>query len=207
MSNKGHRHHTRGYLRTFAILERERRALDLYVEGDTYAEIARKLGVAPQTASKYIERALQSRAAAEGPTVEAAKVLYRDRLELLLRAWMPRAIGPYQPADWDMSELDPAQRAKYAQPDPKAAEYVLAVIDRLARLDGATTAKQVNVDVTVHNLPPQDLQARVLSDLAALAAKHRVIDGQLAGAGTSIGALAGADVEDKPAPPPTREAA
>src|SRR5262245_41261689 len=113
------------------IAERWKQALELYLSGRTYAEIARRLGY-HDASSAY--RAVQT--AIREMTVEPTKELIELellRLDALQCAWWPRAIGG-QPED---SSTPP--------PDPVAAGVVLKIMARRDRLLGLETSTNAEI--------------------------------------------------------------
>lgn len=190
--------------RRAGVVERERVALEMYVKGRRNSEIAERLDVHPASVSHILHRALERRAAEEGPTVEEARELYLLRAEELLRAWWPLATGTYL-ADEETGESLP--------PDPKAADIALKLIDKIAAVQvrgiGADPEKLGQIDL-VHKieLQPDKLREQIMRSLDAAAAKSEAVDAEFIEVGASFEQAAGREALDtKPAPPPTREKA
>lgn len=194
---------TRQRRRRESAVVRESIALEMLAKGRRHTEIAETCGVSVASVTAILRRGLARRAAEEGPTVDQAKYLYVARLTELLRAWWPRANGT---DDEDGNPLPP---------DPRAAEIVLKIIDRLgtAELGGTPGSEDPmrmgRVDVFHHSDEMQNNNLRtILAGLAALSTKQQVIDGHLATAETSLDQLtAHPELDRRPAPPPQEEAA
>jgi DNA-binding CsgD family transcriptional regulator len=190
--------------RRAGVVERERIALEMYVKGRRNSEIAERLDVHPASVSHILHRALERRAAEEGPTVEEARELYLLRAEELLRAWWPLATGTYL-ADEETGEALP--------PDPKAADIALKLIDKIAAVQvrgiGADPEKLGQIDL-VHKieLQPDKLREQIMRSLDQAARKSEAVDAEFTEVGASFEQAAGREALDtKPAPPPTREKA
>lgn len=194
------------FLRDGAVIERERRALELLRDGLTHQEIAHDLGISRSGATMLIQRALAYRAEREGPAVEEARTIHTMRLEKLLVRWYPRAVG-----DWYDEETGKSQH----EPDYRAAEMTLKILSQMADIQGTKrtpmTAPGVtntsSQDVHVHFHHPDDRQraeATILDNLRKAAEKAHTIEGQLAALGTSTAQLTGHKANDKPGPPPVR---
>lgn len=168
---------------------RESEALGLFAGGMSYDEIAAQMRVSRSTAWECVRRGLARRAETEGDTVKEARALYVARLELLLSAWLPRALGKGIDAD-----LQPMP------PNEPAAKVVLATLDRYADVMGIKAPTLL--DLNVHDKRPDDAEALTASILAVLqrtAAKELVIEGHLAEAGTDLARATNGD--DRQAPP------
>lgn len=195
------------FLRDGAVIERERRALELLRDLRTHQEIGDALGISRSAASNLIQRALMHRAEREGPTVEQARVVHTMRLEQLLRRWTPLALGDY---------LDPETGETDHAPNIRAAEIVLKVLNQLADIQGTKKVPMgpppgqenpSSADLHLHFHHPgerQRAEEAILKGLATAAAKTREIEGQLATIGTTHAALVGEVVNDKPGPPPVK---
>lgn len=184
--------------------ERERVILEDWLLGIRVAETAAKLNLSPSAVSRGRVRAIERRAAEEGPTVEKATDLYLGRLELLVGAWMPLALGRYRPEEG----ADPLP------PDARAAEILLKVLDRIAHASGkgiAPNPKHGDVNIFLGSSEQRDTAiGQILEGLSGVAAKMYDVEGELAGANTTLDQLTGrAALDDRPAPPsvrvPTRE--
>lgn len=180
--------------------ERERVVLEDWLLGVPVAETCIKLGLkSPASITRTRQRALERRAADEGPMVEAAKQLYLGRLELLAAAWLPLALGRYKP-DPDLDALPP---------DPRAAEVLLKILDRIAGASAkglAPDPKSGDINIFLGNSEQRDNAIEtILNGLAGVASKMHDVEGELVGANTSLAQLTGrAAHDDQPAPPPVR---
>lgn len=196
------------FVRDGAVVERERRALELLRDGCTHLEIGDALGISRSAASNMIARALAIRAEREGPTVEAARTLHTMRLEKLLQRWYPRAVGDY--LDEETGETSHA-------PDYRAADMTLKILGQLAEIQGTKKLIPVRPDTGGENPSGGDLhvhfhhpgerqraEADILASLATAREKQTVIEGQLATIGTSTAQLTGQETNDKPGPPPVK---
>lgn len=185
--------------------DRELTAFQLYVTGTEHREIAQRMGILPGSpwhAREYqvrelIRKALERRAVEAGPTVAAARALYVERLEKLVNAYLPRAVGAI---------IDPVTGLP-STPDLRAAEFVLKTLRDKAAVEGVGAPKEVNVNVRVEQ--PDDRRAaerKILADLMSLRIKHEVIEGELAEQGTGLDLIAGGVHEEhRPGPPPQLE--
>ncbi len=181
------------FRRPEAVKARESEVLALLVSGAQVPVIARAIGVHEGSARHIIKRALINRAAQEGPTVDAARAIYVDRLELLLSRWLPRAMG-----EDTNSSGDPVE------PDSRALDAALKIMERLGQLNGVTPHQAPSTTVNVSVNMPDDAdqaRARILAHLDAMRQKQNAIEGELANAGTSLHAIEGTAIEDRPPPP------
>lgn len=188
-----------------AARERERITLEMFIRGRRYVEIAEAIDVHPDSVSGIVRRGLERRAAAERPTVEAARVVYLEQVSELLRAWWPLATGTYV-TDEDTGQTLP--------PDPKAAEIVMKLIDKQAAamaqgvVPDPRKLGEIDLVHKVDNSQVQDLRDQIMRSLEAMAAKAGAIEGEFAEVGHDFETAAGrAEIDTKPAPPPTREQA
>lgn len=102
-------------------------AVALFVFGASYTEIKNKLGYSSAHRAKLaIERALASSADSEDDR-DKARTVIRKQLRRLLAAHMPQAVDPKNP-----------QQLAYSA-------RTLALIDRLAKLDGADAPTQIQI--------------------------------------------------------------
>lgn len=191
-------------LRRAAQQHRDDHALALLVRGLSYDEIGRQLAEVfdmervptGSTVWTMVRRALERRAVDE-ETVEQARTLAVMQLNALISAWMPRALG-LAPDPNDPSVTLPA--------DLKAATEVGRWVEKRGLLLGAGGPRVVinntNNTVIVPGNADQ-LRSAIQEQLASEAEKMTVIQGELAGAGTSLAdRLAGADLDDDQLPPP-----
>lgn len=185
---------------------REDHALKLYASGLTLAEITLQLadtfGTSRTSASntgEMVRRALRRHTV--GPEdVDMARSRMLASLDVLLEAWMPRAIG---------QALDPNNLTPIP-PSDKAAAVVLGILDRYAQVTGAVKPPERNTNITVINGIPDDAQSKrasAMDELRREAAKLITIDGHLADAGTSLEATrnGGTTHELMPSPVPTKK--
>lgn len=180
-------------MRKEAAIIREGNALALFADGKTYAEIGAELRVAPSTSYRLVKRGLERRAATEGPVVEQARALYLMYLERLMSVWMPRAIG--KGIDADLRPVPPSDAA---------AKIVLGILDRFADVNpGLRAAVKLELDGDAV-ATPADQVALIMSGLARIAEKERVVAGELAAAGTDLDRLATGDTRVSPPPIPER---
>lgn len=193
----------RSILRRLAAEERERKALEGYVAGRRYVDIAEEIHVSPKSIPGIIKRGLERRAAEEGPTVAAARWLYTERLERLIETWWPIAMG--------LGQIDEGDPATQRQPDLRAAELVLKLATQVATVQNAATPAPppaLGGDINVFAvLPdnPDSARQQILAVLAGIRAKEAAVDAELAGVGTSHAELTGAEQDDDKPPPPTIE--
>lgn len=179
-----------------AAEERERRALELYVEGWLMLDIAKSIDRSNSQTYRIIERALIRRAEQEGPTVEQAKALYEDRLLTLLRAHLPMATGNY------LAPGEDGEPGQQLLPDVRSAELALKIMDRLAAVQGRITTNVPTLEIHLHGSEADKARLTVLAQLQAVADQQRVVEGELIQADTTLAQLTGTEAaEDKPAPP------
>jgi DNA-binding CsgD family transcriptional regulator len=148
------------------LTARELRALELTAAGATYEQVGKVLGIARTNARHLVERALARRAAeVNSREFHVAKALELDRLETLYRRWWPLAIG------------NPAQGVP---PLKDAADMVLKIHDRVARIEGlnAPTQVEARIDLEVNEISVEERRARVLSSLAEVRARQLTIEGE-----------------------------
>lgn len=175
-------------MRKDAAIIREGDALQLYASGKTYAEIAADLRVALSTSYELVKRGLARRAETEGPVVEAAKALYLERVEILVQAWMPRAIGKGLDAD-----LQPMP------PNEAAAKIMLGLLDRYADVQpGIRQALKLDLG-DARPVSGADAIAAVMASLARVTHKGEIVEGELAAAGTNLAHATNGD--DRMSPP------
>lgn len=205
MAGKGTAQLERLKRREDARVVREDHALKLYASGLTFADITNELadtfGTSRSSTSNTIEmvrRALRRHAV--GPEdVDLARSRMLSSLDVLLEAWMPRAIG---------QAIDPAT-GLLLPPSDKAANIVLGTLDRYAQVTGAVKPPERSTNITVINAVPTDADSKrtsAMDELRREAAKLVTIDGELANAGTSLDANrhGGITNELMPAPVPKK---
>lgn len=175
-------------MRKDAAIIREGDALVLFAGGMTYKEIAVELRVALSTAYELVKRGLARRAEMQGPAVEEARALFLLYIEQLMGAWMPRAVG--KGIDADLQPIPPSEGA---------AKIVIQLLDRFADVNpGLRAALNINLEGDIP-LTSVELVASIQEGLRRITAKERVVEGELAAAGTDLGRAANGD--DRTAPP------
>lgn len=191
---------TRQERRKRVAIWRESEALRLLVAGMRQVDIAKELGVSQGAVSFMIRRGLERRAAEEVETVEQARVIYKDRLMLLLQAFLPLATGTFTDSDTGLA----------APPDVRSGELALKIIQQLAAVDalalgeavreGSKVEVNVNLGVVAND---QGLRDQIMEQLAEVRRHALVVDGHLIDAGTDLDSLTGRpELDSKPAPPP-----
>ncbi|MET0272127.1 MAG: hypothetical protein ABW360_03970 [Phenylobacterium sp.] len=162
--------------RTEAVAERERQALELFVQGKTYDFIKDRLGVSYSTAHRYVHYGLERRAAQDSEIAGKARAFLQMQIEALMGVWMPRALGT-------VGSLDGEQGTP---PDPRAAEIMHRYIRSYAEITGALAPVRVEGELAVTRpLNEAEATAAILGALAQMGAKSQVIEGHLADVGHS----------------------
>jgi DNA-binding CsgD family transcriptional regulator len=183
--------------RTEAVAERERMALEMFVQGKTYAEIGSRLDVSYSTAHRYVHYGLERRAAQDGEIAGKARAFLQMQIEALMGVWMPRALGT-------VGSLDGEQNTP---PDPRAAEIMHRYIRQYAEITGALAPIRVEGDMQVTRpLDEEEATAAILGALARMGAKSQVIEGHLADVGHTTHELTTGEHADA-LPPPIQEKA
>jgi len=121
---------------------RKAEALELRARGLTYQEIADRLGYAHRSGAR---QAVINEL--EKVTLEPSKDLIKielERLDRLLKAWFPLAIGESRNTSCDSGKRDP--RSCDSDPDPRAGELVLRVMDRRAKFLGLDAAVKLEIE-------------------------------------------------------------
>lgn len=189
----------RNALRRKAAQARQARVLELVVAGWTLAQMAGELGVTASTISRDIDAVLLRRAEESNPALQQARQIYVERVEAMIKAWWPLATGTWTYEDADGREQTPP-------PDPRAADVLIKLLDRYGGIAGKIESPdKITNNVAVFVGTPDQKEgavAEIISRLAAVSAKDRVIEGQLSGAGTTLGQQTGDEEDDRPAPPP-----
>lgn len=175
-----------------AVLERERRALELFIRGETYMAIAMDLDVSYSTAWEYVHRGLKRRADQDGEIATKARAMLQLQLEALMSTWMPRALG----VDQDTGLIDRSGA------DPRAAQLMETYIRRYAEITGALAPVKIEGDVSVYPQDPEAAIELVMAGLARVAEKNVTIDGHLANVGHTQHELTGGIRDDDALPPP-----
>lgn len=158
----------KGEQRSLTLQARDLRAIELAAAGATYDQIAKILGLATRTSARQLlERALARRALEiQVRDLPAAKALQADRLDGLWRRWFPLAVGRPPTAD-DPLGIPPSERA---------ANVVLSIHDRMARLHGLDAPVKVEHEVVVtSDEEERERRERILVDLAEVARRHASI--------------------------------
>jgi len=138
--------------RAIRAAERAGRAVELKLAGHTLAEIAGQVGLGSR-ASAYRAIMRGMRALGKPEDVELLRDLQRARLEELLKALWPRAIGDEE-----------------TEPDLKAVDRILKIMARQAKLDGLDApVKVAQTDAHGHNLTVEEARR----DLMQIAAQLR----------------------------------
>jgi len=184
-----------------AAQERQNKVLEMLVAGYTNMQMAGALGVASSTISRDVEAVLERRREETNPDLVRAREIHALRLGQLLAAWWPLATGTYEIENERTGEADTLP------PDPKAAEVVLKILDRMA--SGGLPQPETNVTnvgVFVGNVLEKDAAvSKIMTTLAQIADKRDAIEGELANVGTTVGQLTGTEqADDRPPPPPTQ---
>ncbi len=114
-----------------ALIERENKALDLYINGMKFADIAKEVGWRDrQSASAAIKRAITRRRAERDDLADQAATIMLEQLDTLYRAHIEIATGTTDD--------------RY-----KATDRVLQVMDRIAKLKNLYAPVQVETTVRV----------------------------------------------------------
>lgn len=203
---------SRSILRRLAAEERERRALELYIKGKKFADIGDALDVTEGAAWKIVHRGLARRAEQEGPTVEAARVLYTARIEHVMSALMPLADGSAR----DKTDPVTGEVTERGWGNVRAAEILLRYLERWGEVNGVRAAipkgdgpdSPDNPELATGPMSPQQAAIQVnvvLQQLATVREKAKTIEAVRSAAGLIIDG--DFDADDKPPPPPGLEIA
>lgn len=115
-----------------AVIEREVKALQAYLAGMTFENVAKAAGYADRAvAYRAVKRAVARRRAERDDLADEAGTVMLERLDMLYRAHIAAALDRNNPDQY------------------KATDRVLAVMDRLARLQGLSEPVQTEVVVRV----------------------------------------------------------
>lgn len=141
---------------------RRRNALNMKKDGATYEQIAEALGYANKGhAYKDIQKSLAEVNKETTLAAEEYRALQNERLEIMFAAIWPRAVG-----------MDPNTRGV----DLRAAEMILKLMERQARLNGVDAPTKTEVTVS------QGVDARIeelFSMLGVQSTNPEVIQGEL----------------------------
>lgn len=154
---------------TKIVQDRQDAAVRLYLRALSYDEICEHLGIPRGTAHRLVHNGLErhARADKEAGVVEHARTILSGRLEALLAKWYPLALGT------DGTDGEPPE-----PPNAGAADMVLKLLDRLARIHGVDAAPRVegvNITVNVTNV-----REEIMRSLDAVEERTRQIEGVLA---------------------------
>ncbi len=124
--------------------DRQRKALDLRIEGLSYEAIGNRLGITKQSAHELVMRALEEAKAQTAENVEKVRAMELRRADALLQAlWKKRA-------------------------DPKAARAILGAMDRRAKLLGLDApTKSALTDPDGNQVPTAPLEVRFVRPSAS----------------------------------------
>lgn len=146
-----------------AVTARQRRAIELRALGLPLAKIAEMMGsVRVDTIQDLLDRALgaQARELRESDAWEKAYVLHTERLDMLMRAWMPRAMNG----------------------DEKAAGLVEKLLGHYERLQGLAAPQRLEVEASAEERDTDAARAALLVSLMArsrdIEQRQNIIDGQ-----------------------------
>ncbi len=112
--------------------QRQSKALELRASGMTVRAIGDALGVSVASAHKYLQNALADLAEEQRATAAAVRALEDERLDRLLQAWFPLAVGDGK-----------------RPPDPVAADRVLKILARRAAMHGIDAPTRVDLSAEV----------------------------------------------------------
>lgn len=157
-----------------AVTARQRRAIELRALGMPLDQIAKSLGgVRVDTIKELLDRALANQAAVlrEEGAWEKAYVLHMHRLDMLMAAWMPRALAG----------------------DEKAADKVDKWLKHYEAVQGLAAPQKLEAAVTVDDGAGVDgraaMIAAVLARLDDVKSRQQIIDGEAVDAdGEEVGA-------------------
>jgi len=143
-----------------AVTARQRRALELRALGLPLDKIAKMMGnIRVDTTKALIDRALeaQARHLREDGAWEKAFVLHTERLDMLMRTFMPRALNG----------------------DDKAASQVEKLLTHYERLQGLAAPQRLEAEVTVDDRTDAraEVIAGVLARLDDVKQRQQIIDG------------------------------
>jgi len=181
-----------------AAIVREDLAITRFAAGLRVPEISAELRMTfggvyeDSTTRALIRRGLARRAANDPEGVEQARVLLAEGFRQILAAHMPYATGTLGDG-----------------PSVRSADVAMRALDKIGEINGVRRVPDIiqgGVNVSVNVGTPEgihDARDQIMAALRAEAEKHRVVEGALAGVGTSQAALTGAEPDDdSPGPPP-----
>lgn len=127
-----------------AVLEREVKALQAYLAGMTFENVAKAAGYADRAAAyRAVKRAVARRRAERDELADEAGTVMLERLDMLYRTHIVTALDRNNPDQY------------------RATDRVLAVMDRLARLQGLSEPAQTEVVVRVKDELDAEIEALV----------------------------------------------
>lgn len=183
--------------RTQAAIVREQLAIKRFAAGVKVPDIARELrmefgGSFSEGTTRDIIRRGLGRLAQDTEGADQARAMIVEGYRQILAAHMPYAVG-------DLGD----------GPSVRNAEIAMKALDKIGEVSGVRRVPDLNpggVNVTVNVNEPGGVEAardRILASLRTEADKLVIVDGALAGVGTSQAALtSGEDNDDMRDPPP-----
>ncbi|OBK17863.1 hypothetical protein [Mycobacterium asiaticum] len=137
-------------------------AVELRVQGHTYAHIAAQLGYADESGARHaVQRNLDRR---EAESIDELRAVHSARLESVLLAFWPAAQGR----------------------DTDAARIVLRTLDSLAKLYGLDAATRVAVGPTISETEFANEAARLIESIASLGGIDDLLRSLPNGAGQAV---------------------
>lgn len=185
----------RARMRKDAALERERLALELFVSGKSYPDIAAELGVVYSTAWNLVHRGLVRRAEQDGEIAQKARALLQMQIEALMGVWMPRALGQAYTRDGER-----------IPPDPRALDGMDKLIRRYGEITGALAPVKIEGELKTGPATPDEAVAAIMAALQRVSQKETTIEGHLADVGHTQHELTTGERSDA-LPPPFQERA
>lgn len=142
-------------IRTLNRHEKARQAVTLRMAGAAYHQIAKQIGVSPQTASRYVKEALEG---VPQETTEMIRMINHQRLEHMFMLVWPEV----------------------QQKDPWATQQAFNVIDRINKMFGAETApaaaSNTNIGISItQNASPAEYVLAMKAAMGEL--PKEIIDG------------------------------
>jgi hypothetical protein len=182
-----------------ASILREELALEMYAQGATSQAISDEMFKRYQVRivkdiPALIRRGLYRRVQDNKERVETAREMLLAHYDQLMSIYMPRALGIGEP---DTDGNSPP-------PDPRAADLVLRILDKVGVATGALTPpKSGDINLAVIMGAPENAdaaRAKVMESLASERRKQLEIEGQLAGTPATL--EPGEEVDDGKVMPP-----
>jgi predicted transcriptional regulator len=156
-------------------IERQGKAWDLYIAGQTQAQIATVLGVTRQAVAKMLDRAQKAAGERMSAIVEKVKVRDLDRLEHIIseamRAWhrsKRTRVKETVKTDEDGSSLTVAKERTAG--DARYLDVAVEAMERQAKMLGIDAPKtvSVNCDRPLSNLTEDELRRELMEINASL---------------------------------------